>query len=177
MKNQALLLWHKIIERGNFRTPEYQDALNLLPGAADEELTHLEDKIGTKLPEEMKHFYKVHNGQNWTAGSHTFVRNLTLLPLSAIRDSWNFLQEEFDPDGLEMDIEPGIKPMLWNSKWIPIAENGAGDYLCLDTDPAGEGTYGQVLYFWHDWGNRSVEAANLYDFIENCLQEEAENED
>lgn len=75
------------------------------------------------------------------------------------------------------DIEPGIKPMLWNSKWIPIAENGAGDYLCLDTDPADGGCYGQVLYFWHDWGDRSIEAANLFDFIDICLQEEDEKED
>lgn len=175
--NKAEWLWQRIIDKGAAHTAGYEQALNLLPGASDEELSALEDKLGTKLPVEMKEFYKVHNGQNWTAGSDGFVRNLTLTPASAILDNWTFLQEEFDPEHMEMDIGAGIKPLLWNPKWIPIAENGAGDYLCLDTDPAEDGVYGQVLYAWHDWGNRSVEANNLYDFIEICLQEEDEKED
>ncbi|WP_136604857.1 SMI1/KNR4 family protein [Paenibacillus dokdonensis] len=177
MNNQAELLWQQIFEKGTSHTADFKDALNLLPGAEDEEIASLEVKLGLTLPEEMKSFYKVHNGQNWSAGSHSFVRNLTLTPIAAVMDNWAFLQEEFDPDDMEKDIESGIKPMLWNAKWIPIAENGAGDYLCLDTDPTEEGNYGQVLYFWHDWGNRSVEARNLFDFIERCLQEEDEKED
>ncbi|MNI81863.1 SMI1 / KNR4 family protein [compost metagenome] len=104
-------------------------------------------------------------------GVHSFVRNLTLSPISQIIENWTFLQEEFDPDDLESDIDPEIQSFLWHAKWIPIAENGGGDYLCLDTDPSDVGVVGQVLYFWHDWGKRSVEGRNLFEFIEICLKE------
>lgn len=75
-------------------------------------------------------------------------------------------------DDLEPDIEKELKPALWNSKWIPIAENGGGDYLCIDTDPSEAGFKGQVLYYYHDWGKRAIEAKNIFAFIELCLKEE-----
>ncbi|MCP1359336.1 SMI1/KNR4 family protein [Aneurinibacillus migulanus] len=52
-----------------------------------------------------------------------------------------------------------------------MAENGGGDYLCIDTDPSEAGVVGQVLYFWHNWGKRSIEAKNIFEFIEICLKE------
>lgn len=52
-----------------------------------------------------------------------------------------------------------------------IAESGGGDYLCLDTDSTEEGLVGQVLYFWHDWGDRTIDAKGPVKFIEICLNE------
>ena len=172
MINQAELLWQRIIEKGTSREVNFEETLNLQPGAKDEDFQLIESTLGIILPEEMKNFYRVHNGQDWSVGVNSFVRNLTLSPISQIIDNWKFLLEEFDPDDLESDIDNEIRPFLWNSKWIPIAENGGGDYLCLDTDPSEAGVVGQVLYFWHDWGKRSVEAKNLYEFIEICLEED-----
>ncbi|MBD8033070.1 SMI1/KNR4 family protein [Solibacillus sp. Sa1YVA6] len=79
---------------------------------------------------------------------------MTLLPTSEIINNWCFLQEEFDPE---------LKPFkfLWNSKWIPIANNGGGDYLCIDNNLYEAGAVGQVLYFWHDWEDRSIEKEYL----------------
>lgn len=62
--------------------------------------------------------------------------------------------------------------MTRNLYFSPIAENGAGDYLCIDTDPSEKGKMGQILYYYYYWGNRSIEANNLIDFIEICLNEE-----
>nr|WP_246183482.1 SMI1/KNR4 family protein [Paenibacillus methanolicus] len=85
--------------------------------------------------------------EDWRIGSSGFVRSLTLSPISDIIRTWTFLQEEFDPDELEAEeIDHEIKPCLWNSKWIPIASNGGGDYLCIDTDPSDAGVVGQVFY-------------------------------
>lgn len=175
MKNQAELLWQRIIERGSNYEENFKETLNLQAGASEEDLLQIEEIIGVTLPEEVKSFYRVYNGQVWDIGVNSFVRNLTLSPASEIIENWLFLQEEFDPDdGLELDAEKGVKPLLWNSKWVPIAANGAGDYLCIDTDPSKAGVAGQVLYFWHDWGNRAVEAKSLFEFIENCLEEDYE---
>ncbi|WP_102272066.1 SMI1/KNR4 family protein [Cytobacillus massiliigabonensis] len=175
MINKAERLWQRIVERGLNNDSNFKESLNLQPGASDEELQLIEDTLGVTLPEEMKCFYKVYNGQEWDLGVNPFVRNLTLSPTSEIIDNWCFLQEEFDPDDdLELDSSKELKPFLWNSKWIPIAANGGGDYLCIDTDPSEAGVEGQLLYFWHDWGNRSVKAKSLFEFIEICLKEDYE---
>ena len=173
MINQANLLWKRIIESGSNNGDNFKESLNLQSSASDEEFQLLEDTLGVILLEEMKSFYRGYNGQVWETGVNPFLRNLTLSPISEIIDNWIFLQEEFDPDDdLEPDIEKELKPFLWNSKWIPIAVNGGGDYLCIDTDPSEAGVVGQVLYFWHDWGSRSIEAKNIFEFIEICLNEE-----
>ncbi|MGZ7440932.1 SMI1/KNR4 family protein [Paenibacillus sp. TH7-28] len=174
MLKQAERLWSLIIEKGEAKEDGFQEALRLRPGADEAEFEHAEKALGLKFPEEMKTFYQVHNGQDSDLGSEPFVRNLTLSPLGEIVENWNFLREEFEADEMEPDIGQEIKPLLWNDKWIPIAYNGGGDYLCLDMDPAEAGQVGQVLYFWHDWGNRSVEAASLFSFIQMCLEEDDE---
>lgn len=162
MNTQANNLWKCIIEKKG------KDALNLQPGATAEEFQLIENTLGVTLPQEMKSFYSIYNGQVWDLGIEPFVRNLTLSPIAEIIDNWMFLQEEFDPDDLLPDIEygVGVQPLLWHEKWIPIAENGGGDYLCLDTDPTEEGVVGQVLYFWHDWGSRTTDAKSLFEFLE-----------
>ncbi|MEC2074778.1 SMI1/KNR4 family protein [Metabacillus fastidiosus] len=176
MVNQAELLWKRIIEKGLNVETGFKEKLNLQPGAREEDFQLIETALGVTLPEEMKSFYRVYNGQNWASEFECFVRNLTLSPISEIIDNWKFIQEEFDPDefddDLAADIGTELKPVLWNPKWIPIAENGGGDYLCIDTDPSEAGSAGQILYFWHDWGDRSIEAKSLFEFIEICLEEE-----
>ncbi|OXS70198.1 SMI1/KNR4 family protein [Lysinibacillus sp. KCTC 33748] len=178
MKSEAEILWNRIIEKNSKLEMNGREALNLQPGATAEEFQLIETTLGITLTEEMKSFYSIFNGQDWSQGVLPFARNLTLSPISEIIDNWEFLQEEIDPDDLFPDIEYGVevKPTLWNKKWIPIAENGGGDYLCLDTDPTKEGVVGQVLYFWHDWGNRTIEAKGLFEFIEICLNEKNDSD-
>ncbi|WP_127529459.1 SMI1/KNR4 family protein [Paenibacillus kobensis] len=175
MVNQAEQLWKRIIEKGSKSDANFMASMNLQPGANEEDFQRLEQTLSITMPEQLKVLYAIYNGQVWNIGCNPFLRNLTLSPISNIIDNWNFMQEEFDPDGgLELSNDPRIKPYLWHSKWIPIAENGGGDYLCIDTDPSESGTVGQMLYCWHDWGNRSVEANSLFEFIEICLNEEDE---
>ncbi|MBH5317653.1 SMI1/KNR4 family protein [Paenibacillus sp. GSMTC-2017] len=165
-------LWRLLIEKGQQEDENFEQSLYLQPGATDEQLDQLENTLGVTLPEELKCFYRIHNGQDWKIGSSAIINNLTLMPISQIIDTWTFLQEEFDPgDDLIPEIEETIKPVLWNPKWIPIAENGGGDNLCLDTDPTEFGTLGQVISYWHDCGDRSTRAKSLFAFIENYLNE------
>lgn len=61
-----------------------RDALNLQPGATAEEFQLIENTLGVSLPEEMKSFYSISNGQAWDIGVEPFVRNLTLSPLAEL---------------------------------------------------------------------------------------------
>ncbi|CAJ1314890.1 SMI1/KNR4 family protein [Paenibacillus nuruki] len=172
MDTQAQQLWNRIIAKGLERNPLFEEKLYLYEGATGEDFATLERTLGVQVPAQLQSFYRIHNGQQENKANTCFLRNLTLSSITEIIENWTFLQEEFDPEDLEVDAQPGVKPFAWNAKWIPIASNGGGDYLCIDTDPAEEGTVGQVLYFWHDWEYRSVEATSLFEFIEMALQEE-----
>lgn len=172
MVSKAETLWQRIFAKGANERPDFREALGLQQGASEEEFRDVETGLGFSLSEEMKDLYRVHNGQVREIGTECFVRNLTLSPLAEVLENWRFLQEEFEPDEMEPEADAEIKPMAWNPKWIPIASNGGGDYLCLDMDPSERGQAGQVLYFWHDWGRRAVEASGLFAFLELCLEEE-----
>lgn len=176
MDTQAQQLWNRIIAKGLERDPIFEEKLYLSEGATEEDFTTLERTLGVQIPEQLRSFYQIHNGQQEQIETTCFLRNLTLSSISEIIENWTFLQEEFDPEDIEVDAQPGVQPFAWNAKWIPIASNGGGDYLCIDTDPTEEGTVGQVLYFWHDWGYRSVEAPSLFEFVEIALQEDTETE-
>jgi cell wall assembly regulator SMI1 len=42
-----------------------------------------------------------------------------------------------------------VKKDDWNKKWIPICDQD-GDCLFIDFDPAEGGTYGQIVFYWHE---------------------------
>lgn len=169
--DEAVKLWENIIAKGIFILSDFKEKLYLQNGASDIEIENFEKRLNLKVPQEMWDFYRVHNGQNWCVGCQSFIDNLTLLSLDEIIETWEFLNDEADWDGYTPDNSQEIKPMLWSSKWIPVAKNGGGDYVCIDTDPTEHGTFGQVLYYYHDWENRSVDAIGLFRFIENRLTE------
>ena len=42
----------------------------------------------------------------------------------------------------------------WNPRWVPIADNGGGDFFCLDLAPSKGGSVGQVIVFFNDMNDR-----------------------
>lgn len=168
---QAADLWKSMIKTATGVEEDVQNELNLSSGALETDFAEVEKELDLHLPLEMKALYAIHNGQTWVNNVKPFIENLMLMDTKAIIEQWQFLNDEFEGDGMELEADAKIKPMLWNPKWIPIADNGGGDYVCLDTDPSDDGTVGQVLYFYHDWGNRSVTANSLFGFLETCMIE------
>lgn len=167
--DEALTLWEKIIKNGMRISTDFEEMLYLQNGASDIEIENFEKKLNLKMPQEMLNFYRVHNGQKWCVGCKSFVNNLTLISLDEIIETWEFINDEADWDGYTPDNSQEIKPMLWNPKWIPVATNGGGDYVCIDTDPTEQGILGQILYYYHDWEKRSVDAMGIFQFIERRL--------
>jgi len=175
MESRAKLLWQRIFDKGTSEEADFIEKLCLNHEATEVDFFMLEKALSVIVPNEMKSFYEIHNGQTWKFETECIFRNLTLIPISDIIRAWRFLEDEFNIDNyrdLELESDEFVKPYFWNPKWIPIAENSGGDYLCLDTDPAEKGDFGQVLYYFHDEGFREVEAKSLYEFIELCLEED-----
>lgn len=132
---------------------------DLAPPATDTEIILLEQALGIQLPADFVACLKIHNGQH--GNSHGLFDDAEFLSTSRILQEWQIwkgLLDSGDFDDAESHPESGIRPLWWSPGWIPFTYNGAGDHLCLDLDPAGEGTRGQIITLWHDDGAREKQA-------------------
>jgi cell wall assembly regulator SMI1 len=53
---------------------------------------------------------------------------------------------------------------------VPIADNGGGDYFCLDLAPARGGTAGQIIIFFHDMKGRPRIARSYEAWLEELAK-------
>ncbi len=67
--------------------------------------------------------------------------------------------------GLEPNSAAGVASDWWNTGWIPFADNGGGDFYCVDMAPADSGAPGQIITHSHESGEHRVVAASLTDFL------------
>lgn len=135
---------------------------DLNPPASDADILALEQALGARLPADYVASLKVHNGQAGKGGG--LIDNADLLSTTAVLQEWNVWKELFD--GGEFRTyhsrpDAGVKAGWWNPAWVPITHNGAGDHFCIDLDPAGGGSAGQVITMWHDAGDRKRLAASF----------------
>jgi cell wall assembly regulator SMI1 len=108
----------------------------------------LEKKTG-ELPSEVHAWFAAHDGQS---GSRAIGPSESdrLLGVEEAIDAWTFLEEE------------GHAP--WKSSWLPLATNGAGDYLVIDRSS------GALLGYQHDARARPKRAASLLAWVEAIAQ-------
>lgn len=154
---------------------------NINMPASDEDIHSLEKLIGKDLPDDVKKIYKTCNGQNAIINDH----HIDLLPegewlsIERLKKEWEFWYGLIDnweeEDGTlihtsESDHESVIKRNWWNRYWIPFTSDGGGNNLCIDLDPAEEGTYGQIISVLHDEVTRKVVALSLKDYFANLTE-------
>jgi hypothetical protein len=73
---------------------------------------------------------------------------------------WIEINEEFAPEGI-----------CWNPKWLPIAHNGGGDYVCIDLDSE-TGSVGRIIWARHEYiPEIEVIASNLRFWLEKFADE------
>ena len=87
-------------------------------------------------------------------GQPPVIGAYNLFPLVGIATEWAMMKELLDTGNFEGARLPkaarGIQNVHWSEGWIPIADNGGGDYFCLDLAPAKGGVVGQVILFGHE---------------------------
>jgi cell wall assembly regulator SMI1 len=135
---------------------------DLQPGASDADLASAAAAFGVELPSDVVASYRVHDGTRGGAGP--LLGDWRLLSLAAAAQEWKTLQEWADGGEFEdSEAEPAaqIKDDWWNPRWIPVASNSAGDFLCVDLDPAPAGTRGQVMSYYHAEPRRELVAASI----------------
>lgn len=149
------------------------------PGVADAELNDLESALGHELPEDVKQFYKLINGDNPNEASSGIFPSVDdydqmafgPLAISQLQREWeiqNELLEGGDFEGCEPEeCDPEIRNESWNAGWIPLAGNGGGDLYCIDMVPAEGGNVGQIISHNHETFNHKVVAKSFGEFLES----------
>ncbi len=152
----------------------------------DVELNELEKTIGCELPEDVKRFYKLVNGDNPNQASSGIFPSIDdldhmaygPLAISQLQREWEIqkeLLEGGDFEGCEPEeVDSGIRNESWNTRWIPFAGNGGGDLYCIDMVPAEGGTVGQIISHNHETFDHKLLARSFGDYFEN-LAERLEN--
>ncbi|WP_194842699.1 SMI1/KNR4 family protein [Endozoicomonas sp. OPT23] len=104
--------------------------------ATKQEIVILEDLTGYSLPAELKEYLSIHNGQNDPSRLETLCEEGTLLPVGAIVETYNMLNE-INESG---DLSDGE---WWNRKFLPLTD-GEGDHLSIDLES------GELVMHVHD---------------------------
>ena len=145
-------------------------------GASADAFLHLEQLTQTRLPEDFKAVYSQLNGQN--EDSVLVFEGEEWLSLERVADEWGVWKDLLDNGTFahggnamgSSDAEAGIQSVWWSPKWLPFTYDGSGNHLCIDLDPAAEGTYGQVIRMWHDNPSRTLEAHSFGAWLEAYVQ-------
>ena len=143
--------------------------VRLRPGASTEQLAELEQYLDVRLPEGLKAFLSIHDGQDGSVG---LVGGELLLSVENIRrewDTWRSLDEDaMNADSADfMASQPAgfIKPMYTNRLWIPLTKDWGGNHIGLDYDPDMKASTGQVIRFGRDEDTKRLVAESFDGFV------------
>ena len=147
---------------------EYPDIYQSLNRpASQDELAKLESIIGFNLPEDFKTLYFEFNGQN-NLQNPMFEYGYALMEIDVIISNWKVMKELYDSDTESRTvygISGKIMETWWQPAWVPIAELGNGDFICIDMSPGKLGTQGQIIEFINDDSERNFLGKSLKDYV------------
>jgi cell wall assembly regulator SMI1 len=136
------------------------------PGASESQIDALEEALGSRLPEDVRESYRLHNGTSW------LLHYGEVMALGDVEAVWRRYGGWQRDDGYAVgaswqprEIKGPIKPIWWSPLRIPITDNGGGDPVMLDLDPAEGGTRGQVIDFNHEVGPLGVLASGWAEWL------------
>jgi cell wall assembly regulator SMI1 len=142
---------------------------SLLPGASEDKIARLETTLGAQLPADFRESLRRHEGQTEDIESGLFPHSNSLGPAPAwrlmdfayVERRWremNELAKSGEFAGCKARLTSGEETEVWPAGWIPIADDGGGDFACLDLSSAGAG---RVVQFCHDSSVRRVFAPSF----------------
>jgi cell wall assembly regulator SMI1 len=148
---------------------------DLRKGATPSTLAKLEAQIQRGLPETVRAFYAIHDGQKSECPKGLFY-SLQFMPLARVLEAqrlWAELVDMNDELAHAMSSSPSgwIKPVYANALWIPFAHDQSGNHLGIDLDPDAEGSEGQVIVFGRDENRKRLVAQSFEEFIDIFVEQ------
>ncbi len=150
-------IWRRIEAWLAANTPAALGALN--PPASEEAIARLERGLGVTLPGDFLASMRIHDGQT----NLELFGPWGLLSSTRMLESWRSSEKVAKDVGYSWPVPTvgPVRPSWWVSAWIPFAENGSGDTLCLDLSPAEGGEHGRVVEYVHNFAERAVVSASF----------------
>jgi cell wall assembly regulator SMI1/predicted DNA-binding WGR domain protein len=134
-------------------------------GASEKAIAAAEKALGAQFPEEVKAFYRAHDGSD----DDCTVEARELLSLTRIVSEWKVWKDLLDKgtfgDNDHSEPDDGVQQKWWIPEWIPMTYDGSGNHHVLDLAPGKGGTRGQIMSFWHDAGERTVEGKDFLSWL------------
>ncbi|OAR22076.1 hypothetical protein A8W25_29910 [Streptomyces sp. ERV7] len=137
----------------------------ILPPATDEQIASVESTLGLQLPEEVKASLRRHDGSadgGWPKG-----RLLSCDGILSETAVWRDLLADGTFDDLK-DFHSGgkaLKAGWWNTGWVSVDADGAGNGSVLDLAPGPEGKVGQVIDMDHEVGPSGPIASDFVGYL------------
>jgi internalin A len=171
---------NKVINKIEYFYKDFSTTFNR--AASLDEIQEVEKFIGIEFPQELRDLYLECNGQKNNVKVGLFF-GLPFSSLEELKREWrNF--DELSKSGMpSLDNSVNsipikrIKEQYINTKHIPIASDGGGNFLCIDMDPDSKGTKGQIINIGRDENNRYVISENLSHFFDLILYSFESNSD
>ncbi len=146
------------------------------PGRTETQLAEAEEKIGARLPEDLRALYRVTDGDDESGllgrYAHDQLGRLVAQYLEG-RPGVHGWQEAASEDGVVFETPPAgrVKRLSRNDWWVTFGSDHGGDHLAVDLDPAENGTSGQVLEYGRNvWGPVRHVAPSITAMLEEVIR-------
>lgn len=144
--------------------PELLDSLNAPASSAV--IADVERELGVPLPQAVREYFLVADGQDLEANGVGLFYGLYLLPLDEVMREWHFWRRaEADPstgsNPAVLATMASIPPQWVNSLyacrgWLPLLSDRSGNYVGVDLEPGPQGQWGQAIIFGRDFDRKCV---------------------
>jgi cell wall assembly regulator SMI1 len=176
--SRAWTTWLDTLESHGFAAREVTR-----PGASDEDLARITELTGIGLPTDVVTLYRHSDGQQdvwprrWVGDKITtdLFPMYRFLPIAEACRSWRGWKDIFDsygPSGMADFAEHVTVPEpdkvakeYWIPGWWPLAEDGGGNLLAVDTAPLDGGTAGQIIVLGSDEDEREIFADGITAYL------------
>lgn len=165
----------------------FDPAPELRPPADPAELAQAQSRTGIRFPADLLALYALADGQGRSPRSPQVFPQYRFLPVAdaaVVWGGWDDLLRAEGPDGMadhaeHITVRPGdpVRKEYWLPGWWPLAEDGGGNVLVVDTDPAEGGTTGQIVVAGPDEDQRRVLAPGVTAYLRLLAAADLEVED
>jgi cell wall assembly regulator SMI1 len=150
---------------------------SVLPaGASARAISQAEVVMGIEFPDDFRRLLLRHDGSgNYFISPYKVGGGeQSFLALKDVTATWKGMVEigaDFEKDGEFGEQIGPIKQSYWNKRWIPFTENGCGDNIFIDLDPAESGSPGQVVDWWHEGGVSTFQSSNVREWLNEVVEQ------
>ncbi|MBB5856131.1 SMI1/KNR4 family protein [Amycolatopsis umgeniensis] len=146
------------------------------PGHSEAELAEAEERIGARLPEDLRALFRVTGWDNESGllgrYAHDPLHLLVERYVEGDPGSYGW-EDPVSEDGVVFETQPAgrVKRLSRNDWWITFGSDHAGDFVAVDLDPAEAGESGQILEYGRNvWGPVRYVAASITGMMEEVVR-------